>query len=294
MNLQLIGYTARYRGCITTSSTKKLVTPFEEPKRVLHSTRRLSKTTSLDYSSSLKFDLFFDPENHSEEEVTEGLTEPNIEEYIMNTQEDYRSDNEDANKHIKKVLEIVDLFHIPEVTQDQIMLRVFPMSLTGVASRWLRNAPADMQEVILFYKGLDVPTRQILDSKGAIPYMKADDANKAIQDMASMGAAIRNQGASIKALEIQIRQMSKVLQERGSGSLPGLTKTNPRDHVKSISTTIEADMPSIRRIDPIRYVVSSPQNRMQFFKPSQSIIPFPSRLIYDGNEENMVLIELMD
>ncbi|GJW83109.1 hypothetical protein Tco_0156254 [Tanacetum coccineum] len=38
----------------------------------------------------------------------------------------------------------------------------------------------DMKEVILFYKGLDVPTRQILDSKGAIPSMKAADAKKAI------------------------------------------------------------------------------------------------------------------
>ncbi|GJZ67042.1 hypothetical protein Tco_0630282 [Tanacetum coccineum] len=34
---------------------------------------------------------------------------------------------------------------------------------------------------------------------------------------ASMDAAIRNQGASIKTLKIQIRQMSKVLQERGFG-----------------------------------------------------------------------------
>ncbi|GJV00229.1 hypothetical protein Tco_1329499 [Tanacetum coccineum] len=32
------------------------------------------------------------------------------------------SDNEDANEHIEKVLEIVDLFHILKVTQDQIML----------------------------------------------------------------------------------------------------------------------------------------------------------------------------
>nr|GEY50020.1 hypothetical protein [Tanacetum cinerariifolium] len=122
------------------------------------------------------------------------------------------SNNEDANEHIEKVLEIIDLFHILEVTQDQIMLRVFPMSHTGAASRWLRNEPSgsiitwetlknlgkvqgafnempqyyltDIQEVILFYKGLDVPTRQILDSNGAIPTMKADDAKKAIQEMA--------------------------------------------------------------------------------------------------------------
>ncbi|GJR21326.1 uncharacterized mitochondrial protein-like protein [Tanacetum coccineum] len=50
-------------------------------------------------------------------------------------------DHEDANKHIEKVLEIVDLFHIPNINQDQIMLRAFPMSLTGAASCWLRNKP---------------------------------------------------------------------------------------------------------------------------------------------------------
>ncbi|GKE56380.1 hypothetical protein Tco_1495565, partial [Tanacetum coccineum] len=49
------------------------------------------------------------------------------------------SDNEDSNEHIEKVLEIVDLFHIPEVTHDQIMLRVFPVSLTGAISRCVRN-----------------------------------------------------------------------------------------------------------------------------------------------------------
>ncbi|GJX16684.1 retrovirus-related pol polyprotein from transposon TNT 1-94 [Tanacetum coccineum] len=42
----------------------------------------------------------------------------------------------------------------------------------------------DMQEVILFYNGLDVPTRQILDSKGAIPSKTAADAKIAIQEMA--------------------------------------------------------------------------------------------------------------
>ncbi|GJW50270.1 hypothetical protein Tco_0091621 [Tanacetum coccineum] len=42
----------------------------------------------------------------------------------------------------------------------------------------------EMQEVILFCNGLDVPTRQILDSRGAIPTMTAADAKKAIQEMA--------------------------------------------------------------------------------------------------------------
>ncbi|GKE50781.1 hypothetical protein Tco_1485937, partial [Tanacetum coccineum] len=110
-----------------------------------------------------ELDLFFDPENQSEG-VAEAMGEPTMEEYMMKTQDDYGSgiasgsDNDDANEHIEKVLEIVHLFHIPDVTQDQIMLR----------------------EVILFYKGLDVPIRQILDSKGVIPSMKAADAKKAI------------------------------------------------------------------------------------------------------------------
>ncbi|GKA10923.1 gag-pol polyprotein [Tanacetum coccineum] len=152
-----------------------------------------------------------------------------------------------------------------------------------------------MQEVILFYNGLGIPTRQILDSRGAIPSKTAADAKVAIQKMAEYSqkwhngtsrsrstetsdelaaiqaqlnnlgreikkvnekvyaaqvgceqckgphytkdcplkeegkileeayytqfdAAIRNQGASIKTLEIQIGQMSK----KGETRYPGL------------------------------------------------------------------------
>ncbi|GJZ00506.1 hypothetical protein Tco_0517935 [Tanacetum coccineum] len=41
----------------------------------------------------------------------------------------------------------------------------------------------EIQEVILFYNGLEVPTRQILDSRGAIPTKTAADAKVAIQEM---------------------------------------------------------------------------------------------------------------
>ncbi|GJS35454.1 hypothetical protein Tco_0533836 [Tanacetum coccineum] len=41
-----------------------------------------------------------------------------------------------------------------------------------------------MQEVILFYNGLGITTRQILDSRGAIPSKTTADAKKAIQEMA--------------------------------------------------------------------------------------------------------------
>ncbi|GJZ57939.1 hypothetical protein Tco_0613433 [Tanacetum coccineum] len=78
---------------------------------------------------------------------------------------------------------------------------------------------------------------------------------------ASTDAAIKNQGASIKALEIQIGQMRNVLQERGSGNLPSSTETNPRDHVKLISTNVKVDTFLIRRNRPSQYIVSTLQNK---------------------------------
>ncbi|GKA96090.1 hypothetical protein Tco_0818185 [Tanacetum coccineum] len=183
----------------------------------------------------------------------------------------------------------------------------------------------EMQEVIWFYNGLDIPTRQILDLRGVIPTKTAKDAIKAIQEMAEYSqkwhngtskgrstktsdelaaiqtqlnnlrreikkvnkkvyasqvryAAIRNQGATFKTLEIQIEQMSKALQERGFGSQPSSTETNPRDHVKSISTTIEADSNSIRRIGSNQYTVSTGQNSTLLYKSRQTTVPFQSRL----------------
>ncbi|GJV08512.1 hypothetical protein Tco_1346168 [Tanacetum coccineum] len=55
--------------------------------------------------------------------------------------------------------------------------------------------------------------------------------------------------------------MSKVLQESGSRNLPSSTEANPRDHVKSILTTVETDTTPISRIGPSRYAVSGPQNK---------------------------------
>ncbi|GKF48643.1 hypothetical protein Tco_0141894, partial [Tanacetum coccineum] len=88
---------------------------------------------------------------------------------------------------------------------------------------------------------------------------------------ASTDAAIRNQG-------FQIGQISKVLQERGFGSLPSSTETNPKDQVKSISTSIKADSNSIRRIGSNQYSVSTGQNSTPLYKARQTTVPFPSRL----------------
>ncbi|GKB71130.1 hypothetical protein Tco_0932542 [Tanacetum coccineum] len=66
---------------------------------------------------------------------------------------------------------------------DESLFRVwenFKELLMKCPQHYLTN----MQEVILFYNGLDVPTRQILDSKGAIPSKTAANAKIAIQEMA--------------------------------------------------------------------------------------------------------------
>ncbi|GJW23140.1 hypothetical protein Tco_0033762 [Tanacetum coccineum] len=436
---------------MTRSSTKELFTPFKDPKREFQSSRKHFKTLSLDESRSPNFDLFSDQEEYSEEEVAETMAET-MEQYMSKTRADYGSgvarpkiedkdnfelkgqflkelrdntfsgsDHEDANEHIEKVLEIVDLFHIPNITIDQVMLRAFPMSLTGAASRWLRNKPSGsittwedlktkflskycppartakkMEEINNFQQEPDenlyqawerfkeLLMKQILDSRGAIPSKTAADAKVAIQEMAeysqkwhngtsrtrstetsdglaaiqaqlnNLGREIKkvnekvyaaqvgceqckgphytkdcplkeegktleeayytqfgapfqgggyratapgfyqrnnanpsyqerrqsmeetlskNQGASIKTLKIQIGQISKVLQERGFGSLPSSTETNPRDHVKSISTIVKADSYPIRRMRSSQYAVSTGQNGA-----SVSVMPFSTYL----------------
>ncbi|GJU86830.1 hypothetical protein Tco_1294376 [Tanacetum coccineum] len=72
--------------------------------------------------------------------------------------------------------------------------------------------------------------------------------------------------------------MSKVLQERGFGSLPSSTEMNLRDQVKSISTIIETDSYPICRIGSSQYAVSTGQNRTLMYETRQMTIPFLSRL----------------
>ncbi|GKA60666.1 hypothetical protein Tco_0760073 [Tanacetum coccineum] len=80
--------------------------------------------------------------------------------------------------------------------------------------------------------------------------------------------------------------MSKVIQERGFGSLPSSTETNPRDQVKLISTTDGADLHSIRRIGRTQYAISTRQDSNVLYKSRQTMIPFLSRLEYHYCEDN--------
>ncbi|GKE74073.1 hypothetical protein Tco_1536114 [Tanacetum coccineum] len=133
---------------MTRSSTNKLYAPYKDPEREFRSSRRHSKSLSLDALKSSDFNLLSDEEYSEEEAMAETM-----EQYMSKTRTDYGSgvarpkiddknqfelkgqffkelrentfsglDNEDANEHIEKVLEIVDLFHVPNITVDQLML----------------------------------------------------------------------------------------------------------------------------------------------------------------------------
>ncbi|GJU37312.1 protein kinase-like domain, concanavalin A-like lectin/glucanase domain protein [Tanacetum coccineum] len=43
----------------------------------------------------------------------------------------------DAHEHVDRILDIASLFNILGVTHDSVMLRVFPITLTGAAKRWV-------------------------------------------------------------------------------------------------------------------------------------------------------------
>ncbi|GKA36010.1 hypothetical protein Tco_0722501 [Tanacetum coccineum] len=87
-----------------------------------------------------------------------------------------------------------------------------------------------------------------------------ENSNLIKEIRASTDAAIRNQRASIKTLEIQIGQMSKVLQVRGFGKLPSSTETNP----ETSSSRFQPLMKLIHARYPYRiYLIRSLRERME-------------------------------
>ncbi|GKB66675.1 ribonuclease H-like domain-containing protein [Tanacetum coccineum] len=54
------------------------------------------------------------------------------------------TDDKDVHEHVRRVLEISDLFHFPGVTYDAVMLRVFPITLKGPALRWINRLSAGL------------------------------------------------------------------------------------------------------------------------------------------------------
>ncbi|GJU95960.1 putative reverse transcriptase domain-containing protein [Tanacetum coccineum] len=67
----------------------------------------------------------------------------------------------------------------------------------------------EMQEVILFYNGLGISTRQILDSRGAIPSKTATDAKVATQEMVEYSQKWHNGTSRPRSIEITMEHLGQ-------------------------------------------------------------------------------------
>lgn len=187
---------------------------------------------------------------------------------------------EDAYEHEENVLYITSLFNIPGVSHDAVMLRVFPMTLSGAAKRWVDRLPAGtintwnllkknfiqrfcpafrtakqlkeihnfrqeedetlyqawdrfndllyrcpthdvniQQKVNLFYKGINIATRWMVDSQGLIPGMTPARALDIIQDMADHsqkwhdGGSTRSTGGGLEGMNALTNQLENLGRE---------------------------------------------------------------------------------
>ncbi|GJU98649.1 hypothetical protein Tco_1327920 [Tanacetum coccineum] len=97
----------------------------------------------------------------------------------------------------------------------------------------------NMQKVILFNDGLDVPTRQILDSRGAIPTKTATDAKVAIQEMAEYSQKWHNGTSSkrksietfdgLTAIQDQLNNLGREIKKRGQYRAAGIGFYQPNN-----------------------------------------------------------------
>nr|GEW03023.1 hypothetical protein [Tanacetum cinerariifolium] len=297
---------------MTRSSTKELFSPLENPKQKYRSKRRHFDTPSLIKTNSPEFDQILDIEEQSEEEVRETMTKT-MEQYMSKTRGDYGSGvtrpaiKEDTQFELKGWLR-----NQPSgsITTWEVNKKVYAAQVGCELCKgphYTKYYPQKEEGKILeeayytqfgspyqlggqyraarlgFYQrnngNSSYPDRRPILEESLTKFMAEsakrhkENSNIIKEIRTSTDTTIRNQGASIKTLEIQIGQMSKVLQERGFGSLPSSMKTNPKDQVKLISTT-KADFSKIRRIGCGPYAISGTQHRSIISK----IVPFLKRL----------------
>ncbi|GKB00891.1 putative reverse transcriptase domain-containing protein [Tanacetum coccineum] len=247
--------------------------------------KKLFKTLSLDESISLEYNLFSDLEENSKEEVAKTMAET-MEQYMSKTRADYGlgiarpkiddkdyfelkgqfikelrdntfngSDHEDANEHIEKVLEIDK----NTKTSDGLAAIQVQLNNLGREIKKVNEKVYDSQFGAPFQQGGQYRA-------AALGFYERNNANPSYQERRqSMEESLSKfMSESAKRHEENSNLIKEIRAstdtERGFGSLPSSTETNPRDHVISISTTVEADMTPIRHIRSSQYAVSAQQN----------------------------------
>nr|GEU33030.1 hypothetical protein [Tanacetum cinerariifolium] len=113
----------------------------------------------------------------------------------------FRNKNDDAHEHVERVLNIVNLFNIPSVSHDVVILRVFLITLTGAAKRWVDRLPSRTIDSWISLKrplSKGAMNYQFLKSQGLIPSMTPVQALTMIQTMADNSQKWRDGSSSRK------------------------------------------------------------------------------------------------
>ncbi|GJT46115.1 hypothetical protein Tco_0954830 [Tanacetum coccineum] len=122
--------------------------------------------------------------------------------------------NEDAHDHVDRVLNIVSLFSIREVTQVALLLRVFPFTLTGTAKRWVdRLTPGTVNTWDLFERAFiqrmatdETPS----SSTGQCKVVNVDHETPRSTTLAQLGQhlAMREKRPKLREIMISMRKKS--------------------------------------------------------------------------------------
>ncbi|GKC35530.1 hypothetical protein Tco_1047914 [Tanacetum coccineum] len=128
---------------MTRSLTNELYTPYNDPEREFRSSRRHSKSLSLDALRSPDFNLLSDQE-YSEEEEEEAMAKI-MEQYMSKTRADYGSGVARPKIDDKSQFELKGQF-LKELRENTFSgsdnLRILRETNSKTACRWLRNKPA--------------------------------------------------------------------------------------------------------------------------------------------------------
>ncbi|GJX90877.1 retrovirus-related pol polyprotein from transposon TNT 1-94 [Tanacetum coccineum] len=186
--------------CMTRSSTKELLSPFENPEQKFCSRRRLFDTPSLVESNSPKFEYNFVIEEQSEEEVREIMTET-MEQYMSKTREDYGSG-----------------VTRPSINQDT------HFELKGQFLKELRDNT---------FSGSEHEDANEHIEKGAIPSKTAIDAKIAIQEMAKYSQKWHN-GTSSRTRSTETSDELAAIQAQHNNLEQEIKKVNEKVYAAQV------------------------------------------------------------
>ncbi|GKC72335.1 hypothetical protein Tco_1118218 [Tanacetum coccineum] len=133
--------------------------------------------------------------------------------------------NEDAHEHVGRIPEITSIFNTLIVSGDVIMLRVFPLTLTGMAKRWLYRALTEIINTLDLLKWIFIlrfrppsktltATRAFIgnpNSRGPIPRLTATRALVTIQEMADHSHKWHEEEGNRETGEYNSTRMSMII-----------------------------------------------------------------------------------